>query len=854
MIKQSIRRVACKGWKLKILAGLLFCILNIPWGQAQTQEKQLPLKDILQTLEERYQITFSYIDENVEGILLLLPSPAFNLENCLQYLRENTGLLFQPLNARFVAISKPVDENIDICGFIRDIETGDAITGAAIMSPRDLTISDDEGYFAIRNLSSEDSVFIQFLGYQITGLPAAVLVEAPCKAIYLQQNPTRLKEVVVTNYITKGINKRTDGSLEINTATVGILPGLTEPDVLYTIQALPGIQSINETVSDINVRGGTNDQNLVLWDGIRMYQSGHFFGLISAFNPYLTERVSLIKNGTPASLGEGVSSTIDIRPEDQLTPGFSGGAGINLINGDVFARIPLSEKAAVHVSGRRSIADALQTPTYDQYFERAFRDTEVTGFAGATDTLILTDENFYFYDMSLKFLYDITPKDKLRVSFLNVFNNIEYQENELINNEIESRTSGLEQQNLAGGINYRRLWSDKFTTQTQVYLSLYELGAINFDIPNDQRLIQENEVLDTGLKLSAWLDLSNNISISGGYQFFELGISNLEDINNPTFRRSIKNVLRTHAFFIENNYRSASGNTSLRTGLRGNYMPKFAELIIEPRLAFSQKFADHFSLEILGEMKNQTSTQIIDFQTDFLGIEKRRWVLANDEDIPIIKSKQFSTGIHYNKNGLLLAVEGYLKQVEGITSSSQGFQNQFQFVRSAGTYDAQGIDFLINKKFDRITSWLSYSLADNTFEFNAFIPPTFPNNLDINHILTVGTSYQNRHLHLSAGLNWHTGRPFTEPDQMNGISRNEINYEVPNSSRLRDYWRVDLSGKYNFRLAADLRAQVGLSVWNVLDRKNTVNAYYQIDRNNQLDLVEQFSLGITPNFMFRVNF
>ena len=854
MISEKTKCVVCIGFNKRSFTGLLFFVFIGSSGLAQQNGQKLPLQRILQSLEERHNITFTYIDKNIEGVTLTPPPDNLSLEKALQYLKKNTGLQFRQLNNRFVAINKPFPETVEICGFIRDKATGESIAGAAIMSNPGWTVSDDEGYFKIRNLSQNDSVIIQFIGYEITTRPVAELAEVPCKTVYLAQNVTTLQEVVVTNYITKGINKRMDGSFDINTATVGILPGLTDPDVLYTIQALPGIQSINETVSDINVRGGTNDQNLVLWDGIRMYQSGHFFGLISAFNPYLTQKVSLTKNGTTAFLGDGVSSTIDIQTDDYLTAGFLGGAGINLINGDVFAKIPLSKKASVHVSGRRSIADVLKTPTYEQYFERAFRDTEVTGFSNGSDTLIMADENFYFYDMSLKFLYDITTNDKLRLSFLNIFNNIEYQESELINDVVESRTSGLEQHNLAAGINYRRLWNDKLSTIAQLYLSWYELGAINFDIPNNQRLIQENEVLDTGLKLNAWLDLSNNINLSAGYQFFEVGISNLEDINNPTFRRLIKNVVRTHAVFAEGNYTTDSNSTNIRAGVRANYIQKVDEMIIEPRFAFNQRFLDFFSLEILGEMKNQTTTQIIDFQTDFLGIEKRRWVLSNGDDIPVIKSKQLSAGLHYKNNDLLLTIEGYLKQVDGITSSSQGFQNQFQFVRLGGSYNASGIDFLVNKKFDRITSWLSYSLAENTFEFSGFIPPTFPNNLEINHTITLGTSYQNRRLHRSAGLNWHTGRPFTAPNEENSIVDNEINYEVPNSSQLKDYLRVDLSARYNFRLGNDVRAQVGASVWNLLDRKNTVNAYYQINRNNQPDLVEQFSLGITPNFMFRVSF
>ena len=120
----------------------------------------------------------------------------------------------------------------------------------------------------------------------------------------------RLEEVVITNYLTKGISKTNNGAIQVNTKAFDNLPGLIEPDVLQIIQNLPGVISVDERISNINVRGGTNDQNLIIYEGIRMYQTGHFFGLISAFNPYLSKGVRVSKNGTSELYGDGVSSTI----------------------------------------------------------------------------------------------------------------------------------------------------------------------------------------------------------------------------------------------------------------------------------------------------------------------------------------------------------------------------------------------------------------------------------------------------------------------------------------------------------------------------------------------------------------
>ena len=153
-----------------------------------------------------------------------------------------------------------------------------------------------------------------------------------------------LEEVVVNNYLTTGITKLNDGSLTIKPKTFGILPGLIEPDVLQTIQSIPGVQSTDETVSNINVRGGTHDQNLILWDGIKMYQSGHFFGLISMYNPQITQSVSLVKNGSDVSYTDGVSGTIAMQTEQEVNDKLKTILSFNLTDLNAFIDIPLGEK------------------------------------------------------------------------------------------------------------------------------------------------------------------------------------------------------------------------------------------------------------------------------------------------------------------------------------------------------------------------------------------------------------------------------------------------------------------------------------------------------------------------------
>ena len=663
----------------------------------------------------------------------------------------------------------------------------------------------------------------------------------------------KLDEVIITNYLTTGINKNTTGSINIKPEQFGILPGLIEPDVLQTIQALPGVMSVDETVSNINIRGGTHDQNLILWDGIKMYQSGHFFGLISAFNPYLTNRVNVSKNGTSAQYGDGVSSVIDMQLSNTLQNDFKAGAGFNLVHADVYTKAPIGKHTELQISARRSFTDLVTAPTYNQYFKRIFQDSDLNNNPKNQNNSISKNEKFYFYDFTGKILFNISKKDKLQISFLAIHNNLDYDEQSTINNVNEALNSKLIQRNLASGINYTRSWNSKITTTAQVYFSNYNLDAKNFDVINNQRLIQENEVLDSAIKLDTkwWINKNTNLQI--GYQFFEVGISNLEDVNNPLFKSYIKEVIRSHSAFAEGQLTSKDLNTNVKAGIRFNYVSKLDTFLAEPRISFSQRFANHFRLEFLGEYKSQTTSQIIDLQNDFLGIEKRRWVLANNADIPIIKSKQASVGLNYNKNKLLISAEVYYKEVNGITTRSQGFQNQFQFVKAVGSYQVKGIDFLINKQFEKFNTWLSYSYSKNDYTFNSLNNGnSFPNNADITHTVNFSNTYTLNKFKFALGVNWHSGKPFTEPD--NTITSGNINYNLPNSNNLKDYLRVDFSATKDFKISEGADAKIGASVWNLFNTKNIINQYYTLDTDENISKIENQSLGITPNVSLRVYF
>ncbi len=195
-----------------------------------------------------------------------------------------------------------------------------------------------------------------------------------------------LTEVVTNRFLTAGISKKKDGSIEIKPKKFGLLPGLIEPDVLQTLQQIPGISSTDETISNLNVRGGTHDQNLFLWNGIRMFQTGHFFGLISAFNPSLAHTISVTKNGSSAFFGESVSSLVSISTHSKSIEETKSSISSNLISSEFYSKIKVSKKSSIEVSGRRSLTDFFSSPTYRNYTDRVFQNTIITDL---TNTILI---------------------------------------------------------------------------------------------------------------------------------------------------------------------------------------------------------------------------------------------------------------------------------------------------------------------------------------------------------------------------------------------------------------------------------------------------------------------------------
>ncbi|GMN10893.1 TonB-dependent receptor [Croceitalea sp. MTPC9] len=844
---------------LLLVLGIFFLLLTTPLSAQE--ENTIALKSYLTQLEEKYDVKFSFVDEDLSGVIITIPN-FNNLSSILAVLENETKLKIEKLSSRYYTLAKTT--LVTICGNVLDNYAENTIPGATVevLGGEVAKITNIDGSFTLEDIPRTASLKVRYLGYITKYIPVEEIADKPdCPNILMAQNLEILDEVVVYEFLTSGLIKQADASITLNTAELGMLPGLIEPDILQSMQALPGVKSIDETVSDINVRGGTNDQNLMLWNGIKMYQSGHFFGLISAFNPYLTDKVTLYKNGTPTQYGDGVSSVISLETKNDIEGSFVGGAGLNLISGDVYGQFPINDKVAFQFSARRSTTDFLNTPAYGSFTDRAFQDTEVRNQQNQEiDEGLTKTEKFFFYDFTGKLLYDINENHKLRFSFIGIDNDLDFSETD--NDTDETSRSFLDQTNLSAGLQLQSQWREDFSSNLNIYFSKYNLDAQSFFSNQTQRLDQKNIVEERAVKLNTNFKISENISWDNGYQYIETGIINRVFNVQPPFNANAKGVIRIHAPYSQINYSSIENKFIASAGVRTNYIENlgtFSKLLIEPRLNLNLRIAKNLRAQLLGEFKSQSTNQVIDLEQNFLGIEKRRWTLSDDDELPITKSKQGSLGLNYAKNSFYAGLEGFYKKVDGISTRTQGFQNENQFNGEIGSYEIKGLEFLINKKGDNYSTWLSYTLNKNDYTFDSIVPNTFPNNLDVRHTLTIASTYTIKRLKLGLGINYRTGRPYTEPLAANPLNNNffpaRINYQEPNSIRLPSYFRVDASAVYHWEFSRRIKAKAGISLLNLSNKKNILNRYYRVSEDNSaVEIVENNSLGITPNVSFRINF
>ena len=749
-----------------------------------------------------------------------------------------------------------------------------------IKSKKTGTTTNVDGFFTLFGIPS-DTALIQFsyVGYTLKEIPFHQLSSTQAR-IELTPITTSLNEVVIqaeaNNYINaqEGISK-----VRLSTKQITTLPSIGEVDIFRSLQLLPGVSGTNESSSGLFVRGGTPDQNLVLLDGMTVYKVDHFFGFFSAFNANAVKDVQLFKGGFPAKYGGRTSSVVDLTGKTGSFEKVKGSAGVNFLSANAMVELPFGNKFSLLLAGRRSYTDVIQSGVYKNITgsfidnDQQFRNLDFNEI----------EPSFYFYDWNAKLSFRPTDKDMISLSTYNGKDFLDQSRVLLREIDFGSKipvrhiTLDIAEQtnwgNKAGSVKWSRQWNSKWYSNLLVagseYFSNYDIQALfQLTIPSMDSLVNEfraagvetNRVRDYSFHLDNELQLSEKHKLSFGAAHTITSIE-YSAIRDDTINILISNQNSYYTSLYGADTWTPFSKLTLEAGLRASYYELTDDFLYSPRASMGYQLTDKIKIKTAYGLHYQFVNRIIN-ETITEG-SRDFWLLADGKLVDVSSATHYIVGASYESNGWLFDVEGYWKELQGLSEFSLRFRTDAKFKAEelffTGSGTTQGVEVLIQKKAGQYSGWLSYTLGQVYHTFPGLNDgDAFYALHDQRHELKLVNSYDIGDWSIAANFVYGSGKPFSEPEgfytieQLNGENLQFVSVGKKNGSRIPAYHRLDLSAHHRFAIGK-AKADLGVSLFNLYGRKNVW--YYKFDFQQTPFLRTDVNyLGFTPNLSFNISF
>lgn len=809
------------------------------------------LSEILTLLEQKNNVSFSYNNKAVDKQSITYQGGQYSLNQLLDIVFKQTPLSYEFIDTSHITISNLSVAGRKLCGYIYDSKSKTPLSGATIsdVNFKQGEITDKNGYFEFILKDEFEILTCSYLGYEEMKIKISKDAFSTCQKYELQSKEFLFPEITLTEYLDGGISVTKDANqIVLNPNEMSMLPGNVEKDIMSSLQFLPGITSPTESLDRLHIRGGTPDQNLILWDDIPMYNSSHLFGAINGFNPFMIDQVNVYRNGVSSRFGGRVSGVIDIKSKSQIPDKISISGGFNLTQQHTEFIFPLFKKSAIFLSTRLSLTEAWHSPTFKSYADKIFQTSQIStaDFKDVNNTV-------KFNDITFKYIYT-TQTNEIELSILGGWNNLEY--NTPIPQFKAFSIDILDLKHSGSKISWKRDWSSRFNSEfilsTTQFTNTYSRPIMSIEDPTNTPVKEDfqNDLVEENVRLGFNWQFEENKSVRFGYQYTQ------DDIDLSWSRKNFENMTSNSDVF-ENKLHALYSDFSmdipeilhLDIGLRYHYSPLLKNEYFEPRIGVTTNITDVLKLKLSTSKNFQFVSQLVILDTNQLGLANQIWVVADNSDIPVIEANQWTGGLIYIKDKWTIEGDAYVKELAGITSLSDSFDPTINIPYSRGTARISGIDLLIKKRFKYYKSWLSYSFSKANYEFLTLNSQSFPATYDQRHILQFVNLYKRNKWEFSAGLTFKSGLPFTNAL---GIQNNKIEYAPLNSSRLGNYIKLDASVVYYTKQEAKSKSYIALSFQNIGDRINTLSRRYRIDRIDRSDdgnlaTFETIGLGFTPN-------
>jgi TonB dependent receptor/TonB-dependent Receptor Plug Domain/CarboxypepD_reg-like domain len=737
-------------------------------------------------------------------------------------------------------------------GFIKDYFTGESLAGVSITDSATArgVVSNQYGFFSIK-VQLPATVNISSVGYEPTSYSIQKWIDTT-HTFEIKPIAYQLSEVVITA-TRDDFQTRKSGNLSIPMERLNSIPTiLGEKDIFRALSLTPGISVGNEGTVGLYIRGGTPDQNLILLDEAPIYNSAHFFGIMSVFNSEALKKVEVYKSILPAQYGGRVSSVIDVTMKEGNTKLRKKEHGIGLLSSTILFEGPLSyknrSKGSYLVSGRTAYLGLATLPLWFAY-----------QFGNSQQYF-----NYLLYDINAKLNFKIDQKSHLYLSVYNSYDRWDARE------KYSTNTRGglnINWGNLTGTLRYNRILKPNLFLKA---VALFTRYRYNIGVNTLEKMADKFETTDFYSLNSSLGDITAKTSIEyfrSSSHTIRMGIEATRHTYRPTAIRtsfelernlteSNNRIFVAHELgaFTEQEFQVAN-RLSLNAGLRFNTysIQNTSYHSWEPRLSINWLLPQDWAIK-------GGFTQIRQFlhllSTNSVGLPNDVWVPATG-DVPPQFARQYAIGLfkNYPSKKVTVSLEGYYKALSDQIDYRQGaslFTNAGQpwetLIEKGGIGSAYGLEFFLNKTEGSFTGWLAYTLAWTKSKFeNINNGEWFYGNFDRRHTISLTSNYKlSPSVNMSANWTFNTGRPVTVPEAI------VPSRETPNQTAFI------YGDRNNFRMPVYHRLDAGVN-WDRRSRKNrtvtwSVGAYNIYNRRNPfyVNVVGSRTVLPTGNFDYRL--
>lgn len=843
---------------------LLMCVVLLTASlHAQNKEARLninirnaTLESFVKQLENATGFSFIYGEEVKLTRRITLDAKQQTISEILQQAFKNEPIKFEISGKHILLHKRPmpqksVSRKFTISGYVTDGTSSETLIGANIFESRRSTgtATNPFGFYTLTLPEGETELSFSYLGYE-SRHSHFELTKDTLLNIRLNSNNQLAEVVVLSDKREAGIESTAMGAHEIPMAQIKNTPSiLGEADLLKTIQLMPGVQAGMEGFAGMYVRGGGPDQNLVLLDGIPVYNADHLLGVFSIFTPEAVKNTTLFKSSFPARYGGRLSSIVDVRTNDGDMHRYHGTLSIGLLTDKLHLEGPIWK-------GRTSFSlSARAIPTV--FFKNLIVDK---------DEDYADKYNYYFYDINAKVNHKFSDRSRVFLGFYNGKDHYHFDSsdsNTYINSP-SNKTAYRDKSNLNWGntIGYARwnyVFNNRLFSNTTVSYNRYRM-SLNQDM-EDTDIYQDkvynryqyfsefsSGIRDWSLRMDFDYTPMPQHHIKFGAEYIHhtflpgVSTSKMQDIEqgaiqeDTVYNTSSSREMRGQevSLYAEDNF-NLNSRLSVNAGVRASLFHTQGKsyFSVQPRLSARYDIGRGFSAKAsytrMAQYVHLLSSTPFSMPTDL-------WVPIT-KNIRPMHANQYSLGGYYTGlAGWEFSIEGYYKQMNNILEYQDGVtffgtSTNWEEKVDMGEGRSMGLELMAQKTLGKTTGWIAYTLSktDHRFKDGSINQGKwFPYKYDRRHSISLSLNHKfSERIDVGASWIFNTGGCITVPERQTIIIKPDGSVEETGYISQRNNYRLPVNHRLNLGINFNKKTKHGMRTWNI----SIYNAYNAMNPN-----------------------